>query len=334
MSALSLFKEQDGGRAAALWQRLWASNRLLALSAVVYAAMFVAMLALNAVDSRQVVSAPVWYKPMKFVVSGFLYTTTLAWMLGFVTRGRRLAGIAGGVVAVALFVEIALIVMQAVRGVPSHFNNATAFDAAVFSMMGMLIMVVWLANLVIAGLLTVQRLKNKPLAWAIRLALLLTLVGMGLGMLMVQPTPQQEAALVAGQAPSLLGAHSVGVSDGGAGLPFTGWSTEGGDLRVAHFAGMHALQALPLAAILIGRFAPTLAERRRTWLVGLAAVAYGGMMLLLTWQALRGQSLVAPDALTLGALGGLLGGVGLAGALVVRGGLRIRAEHSRLSALQ
>lgn len=322
MSTLSLFKEQGDGLAAAWWRRLWASNRLLALSAVVYAVMFVAMLALNVVDSREVVNAPVWYKPMKFVLSGLLYTATLAWMLGFVTRGRRLAGIAGGVVAVALFIEIGLIVMQAARGVPSHFNNMTEFDAAVFSMMGMMIMVVWLANVLVAGLLMRERLENGPLAWGIRLALVLTLVGMAVGMLMVQPTPEQEAALIAGQSPSLLGAHSVGVSDGGAGLPFTGWSTEGGDLRVAHFVGMHALQALPLAAILIGRFAPTLGERRRTWLVGLAAVGYGGLMVLLTWQALRGQPLVAPDTLTLGALGGLLGGMAVAGALVVRGDLR------------
>lgn len=303
-----------------LWGRLWESNRWLALSAVVYAVMFVVIVGLNVVDSREVLGAPVWVKPLKFVLSGLLYTATLAWMLSFVQRGRRLGQIAGGVLALALFVEIGLIIMQAVRGVPSHFNNTTSFDAAIFAAMGITIMVVWLANVVAAVPLALQAMENRSLAWSIRLALLLTLIGMALGMLMVRTTPEQAAAFEEGVVPALVGAHSVGVPDGGAGLPFLGWSSEGGDLRVVHFVGLHALQALPLAAIFINRFGRGLAQRRRTALVWIAGGGYAGLMWLLAWQALRGQPLLAPDGLTLAALGAVVGVTALAGALAAGGG--------------
>ncbi|KJV10327.1 hypothetical protein VZ95_05735 [Elstera litoralis] len=46
--------------------------------------------------------------------------------------------------------------------------------------------------------------------------------------------------------------HWVGgiASDAG-GLPIVGWARDGGDLRVAHFFGLHLMQALPLLALLL-----------------------------------------------------------------------------------
>jgi hypothetical protein len=104
----------------------------------------------------------------------------------------------------------------------------------------------------------------------------------------------------------VVGAHSVGVDDGGPGLPVVGWSTIGGDLRVAHFVGLHALQVLPLVGLLLARFGPAwLGQRDRVALVWTAGLGYLGVVALTTWQALRGQSLIRPDALTLTAVAAL-----------------------------
>ena len=85
----------------------------------------------------------------------------------------------------------------------------------------------------------------------------------------------------------------------------TDWSTTGGDLRIPHFIGMHALQALPLLALLLTalarRFAPLRDDDVRARLVVVAAAAYAGLLALLTWQALRGQPLIHPDIVTVGA---------------------------------
>ena len=82
-----------------------------------------------------------------------------------------------------------------------------------------------------------------------------------------------------------------------------GWSTVGGDLRIPHFIGMHALQLLPLLAVLLGwlgrRWRPLADDRVRTRLVVVATAAYGAVLALVTVQALAGQSIVRPDGVFL-----------------------------------
>jgi hypothetical protein len=93
-------------------------------------------------------------------------------------------------------------------------------------------------------------------------------------------------------------------------MPVTGWSTTGGDLRVPHFIGVHGLQVLPLFALAVALLAVHLPrlrdERLRLRLVWTFAGFYAGLMVLTTWQALRGQPVARPDLPTIGALGVLV----------------------------
>jgi len=98
-----------------------------------------------------------------------------------------------------------------------------------------------------------------------------------------------------------MGAHTVGAPDGGPGLSGTGWSTEHGDLRIPHFIGLHALQVLPLIAFMMRR--RRLSSDTRVLLTLTAAGSYFTLVVLLLIQALRGQPIVRPDALTFGLFG-------------------------------
>ena len=250
------------------------------------------------VDPRELVGAPLWAKPLKFSISSVIYSLSWAWLIGQLTRHRRAAWRAGTVVAVALIVELTLIVVDAAIGNRSHFNVSTVVDTIVWSTMAVMISAVWIATLIVSIMLWSVRIEDAARRIAVRAASLIALLGLALGFLMTIPTASQRADFE-----GIAGAHTVGASDGGAGLFILGWSTTDGDLRIPHFVGMHALQAIPLFLLalefasrrIVGLRTPAV----RAGFVRTAAVGYVLMLGLLAWQALRGQSIVQPDAITL-----------------------------------
>ncbi len=283
-----------------------AINRPLALTVLIMLlAMFAALVGL-VVDPRAITGAPAWLKPLKFAVSISIYATTFIWLLSFVQGHRRIVRLIAWVTTMGVLIEMVLIVGQVVRGTTSHFNVSTPFNGLVWSIMGGSIVCVWTANLILGIVLLRQRFADAAFAWALRLGVLISFVGMGVAFFMTTPTATQLTAAKAGGGLPLSGAHTVGVADGGPGLPVVGWSTVGGDLRVPHFVGLHALQLLPLLGWLLVRHGARLRPASRTALVWIAGLGYLGAVGLLTWQALRGQSLVAPDARTVIAAGSLL----------------------------
>jgi hypothetical protein len=145
----------------------------------------------------------------------------------------------------------------------------------------------FVATAVAAVLVLRRRGLDAGVAVGMRWGLLVSLLGMAEAGLMIANRGWNDG-----------GGHTVGAPDGGPGLPITDWSLLHGDLRVGHFVGLHALQALPILAWLLAT-RTGLDERTRARLLHVAAVAYAGLMVVLTWQALRGQPLLQPDATTL-----------------------------------
>ncbi|WP_017590768.1 hypothetical protein [Nocardiopsis ganjiahuensis] len=272
----------------------------------------VALLAVSAVglavDDRTVNGEAAWLKPAKFSVSIVIYNVTIAWLLSLLTRRPRAGWWLGTVIAVMGAGEMALIITQVARGQMSHFNNTTPFDAVVYAVMGGMITVLWVATLVLGVILVFQRIRERSTTWAIRIGVGIALLGMAVGPLMTAPTPAQVEEFAEG-GPDAIGAHAVGLADGGPGLPLVGWSTVGGDLRVGHFVGIHGLQVIILFAlaltVLAARFPRLRDDGVRLRLTAVVGAAYTGLTVLTVWQALRGQSVVAPDVLTL-AVGGTL----------------------------
>ena len=257
-------------------------------------------------DPRTITGAPAFEKPLKFAVSIAVYALSFGWVLRSLEGRDRLRRRLGDLTAAVLGLEVLLIFVQAARGVGSHFNVRTLLDGAIFQAMGIAILLLWLAQITVAVLLLRQRFTDPALAWALRFGMILAVLAGAVGFFMA----------------ARLG-HTVGAAEGGAGMPLTNWSAGHGDLRTAHFLGLHALQLLPLLGWLASALG--LDAVRRARLAVAAGLSYLALFLLVLLQALRGLPLTAlPPAAALA--------LGLWGALTVA--LLARALTSPVSALE
>ena len=258
--------------------------------AVICVVVAVALIPLWILDSRQLLGVSVWEKPIKFYISVAIFSFTYSWLSSFLTRGGRWVRLTGLVIAVSLAVEIVIILAMASLGETSHFNVSTPTSIAIWSIMATFISIVLFSTIFISLMIMFQKQQEFNLKLALALGSFNTAVGMGLAYLMTWPTAAQLANYQ-----GIAGAHAVGVSDGGPGLPFLGWSTVAGDLRVGHFFGLHSIQvaAILLAISLLLPFAfriPLIVVGNLTWF---------GFVGLVTWQSLRAEPFASPSETTL-----------------------------------
>lgn len=212
-----------------LWTRIPRPRGSALLSLSVLSAVCIALCLVGlAMDPRTITNLPAWMKPLKFSLSILIYCLTLEAVLKRLQRTPWAEGVRI-VTALCLTIEMAIILLQTVRGTTSHFNSATPFDTALFAVMGAGIVPVWVAAMVVTGLLFKDRDLDPGLSTALKWGAGVSVVGMAWAWPM-----------------TAWGAHTVGAPDGGPGLPLLGWSTVAGDLRVPHFIGLHGFQIMAL----------------------------------------------------------------------------------------
>jgi hypothetical protein len=248
---------------------------VLAITGWIQLALLIGALVLAPFDNRLVLGINPWIKPIKFAVSITFYVWTVAWLLEYLFLRVWVKGLISWGISVSMLTEIACITAQAVRGTTSHYNVSTPLDAAIFAIMGGMIAI----NSVLVLLLLILFFTGRyavptPYLWSIRSGFAIFLAASAIGGLMVAH-----------------GAHSVGVKDGGPGLPIVNWSTRGGDLRAAHFLGLHALQVLPIVGFLVGRNRRW-AIRQKTAYVLVLSWAYALLVAVLYFRAIQGTPLL------------------------------------------
>lgn len=207
--------------------------------------------------STQVAGISAAIKPFKFFLSIAVAVWTLGWLTAHLTRRRAMRQYTWATIG-AMGIELIIICVQAARGRMSHFNVATPADALLFQIMGIAITVFTVWTAVIAGHFFRHYDRHLPKAylWGIRLGLMAFVL----------------FAFEGGIMGALL-RHTVGSADSPNGLPFLNWSTQHGDLRTAHFFGLHSLQVLPIAGWLL--------QNRFTALLWFAGIYLGIICLIL-----------------------------------------------------
>lgn len=244
------------------------------------------------IDERTVTNSPVWLKPIKFAVSIGMYSFTLVWILQFIEGRERTIRNISRVITIMLIVENVAIFGQAYRGVPSHFNITTPLNGFIFSLMGTSISILWIFHVVLAFLLIRQKSENKALMESLRWGMGIAAIGMILGFFMTVPRPEQIEAMKAGILEAN-GGHTFGANDGGPGLPILGWSTIAGDMRIPHFVGIHAMQLIPMIALILGSL--KISQSISVNVIRNFSIFFTGSILVLAFQALSGESLSRPS---------------------------------------
>jgi len=219
-----------------------------------------------------------WIKPIKFAMSFSSFASTMSLLLMALQIPKWQLTLVRRAIAASVALEILSLAGQAWRSA-YHLSGHSLLDSSLAQMTNSMVMVntgivCWMLALFCANRVRTD-LIDRPMVSAIRHSLVIFLAGNAIGGYMLAR-----------------GSHTVGVGDGGPGLPFVNWSVIGGDLRIAHFVAIHAIQIVPLFAYILSQMAPIPAVKHRRMAVGALAIVVSVAVGATFVQAAMGRPLI------------------------------------------
>ena len=220
-----------------------------------------------------------WIKPIKFSLSFSTFATTISLFLLALRIPEWQIRLARRVIAISVAFEIFSLAAQAGRSIYASGGH-TLLDSFLAQMTNSMVMINTAIVTAMFVLFCANRvhssLVDRPMLAALRYSVAIFLVGNAVGGYMLAR-----------------GSHTVGAADGGRGLPFVNWSTIGGDLRIAHFIAIHAIQIVPLFAYILAQMAPIPTVKQRKFAVAALAIAVALAVGATFVQAAMGRPLLA-----------------------------------------
>jgi hypothetical protein len=258
----------------ALIKEIFLRNKIMAYLGLLFLILAVVFGLYAFINETRVLGINSMVKPIKFCLSTWIFAWTMSYLLHFVNNQNRVKWYS--ILTTVIFVyENGVIIFQAFRGQQSHFNVSDIVGGILYASMGVLITLSTLATLTIAIRFIFQKSYTipSPFALSIKIGLIFFVIFSFLGGYM-----------------SAINSHNIGGEIGKEGLPFLNWSTLFGDVRVAHFFGLHSLQLIPLAGYFIN--SSTNEPQKAKMFIWIVAIIYFCFVSFTMYQALNGKPFI------------------------------------------
>jgi len=275
VQVLLIFKE--------VWTKLKIASPALAWGGAIMLFASLITLGLSVFDHRLFQGVSVWHKPWKFQISTVLYWWSLAWFISYFGTTEQFSLSRRFIVWMSLIdglFEVVYISWQGAFGLASHYNISSPFYGAMYTAMAVFAVLLTSTSGVLGY--TVLRAHSQTYATSVALR-----HAIGWGLIISSVLGIVTGAILGGRTNS--GGHWVGGTTNDAlGLMVLNWSRDGGDLRVAHFFALHAMQIVPVMAMLFICLTPNMSPTTSKRFIWLLAAGYAGFSIFTLKQALSG----------------------------------------------